>query len=98
MAMSDLRDQTHKQPITADEQTFLDYHETSAWAQAMVARGLRLNPEAIGYMQSEIAARAARKKFLDEQAAKDNPDAKQAATLPENDPPDQRGPAAPGVG
>lgn len=58
-----------------EEKLFLQYHDNTQWAQAKVQAGLRLNPQALTYMQQEVDARAARQKLIDEQIAKDKAEA-----------------------
>lgn len=48
---------------------FLEYHETSLWAQTKAQTGGPLSIEAVGYMQKEIDARKLRKKLYDDQIA-----------------------------
>lgn len=69
--MTDLRDTIHTAAISADNQVYLDYHGNTPWAQAKVAAGLRLNPEAVAYMRRELEDVALRKKLYEEQLAKD---------------------------
>jgi hypothetical protein len=57
--VTDLRDTIHNAaPHRTPEQTvFLTYHDHSPWAQAKVAAGLRLAPDAMDYMRHAIAER-----------------------------------------
>lgn len=61
---------------------FLDYHEKAGWAVRKVEAGLRLAPEAVEYMEREIASRKlaeeARQKNLETENVK-NPESEPAA-------------------
>ena len=80
--MSDLRDSIHQPAETADETTFLDYHNRSPWALEKVKAGLRLNPEALDYMRRELAERQRSKEEYDRRVAEEleNTNAQPAAS------------------
>lgn len=83
--MSDLREQPAIDAAKAEaDKVFLDYHDNSPWAQAKVAAGLRLTPEALSYMRNETAARAERKlRFEKENAEFEAQRRKDAGLSPE---------------
>jgi hypothetical protein len=81
--VSDLRDSIYKlaPEATPEAKLFLEYHRHSSWAVAKVQAGLRVPPESIGYMQSEVDARA-RARAAREAIAKEIEDEKSALETP----------------
>jgi hypothetical protein len=98
--VKDLRDQINQQPDrppTADEQVFLDYHQSSPWAQAKIKAGAHLFPESVAYMKRELAERKRAAAAYQAELEKENA-AKHSPETPSADPAVRSEPPANGVG